>query len=254
MSLIHTEAVVLRRRRAREADAIYLLYTEKLGKVTAKARGVTKTESRLAGILQPYNHIHVILYSKHDQQDILTITQASLVRHHPSIQNSLTKLSLAACAAELLDACTPDAEAAHSLWTLLTKLLAYWDEHDASQAQLAAFALRVLQLTGFEPHLSSCAACGRENCDHWYYLPHRGGVVCPACRGTAGIAILEGSLKLMRGLAAGRKLSSLPFREADVRQVLLLLDEHLGYHVGRHLKALRFLRDISPLPPADTRA
>lgn len=248
MPLHHTEAVALRRWRTQEADALYLLFTKALGKVTAKARGVAKTESRLAGILQPYNRFHVILYTKHDDQDVLTVTQASLVRRHPGLHDDLAKLSLTACAVELIDTCTADAEPNSTLWGLLTKLLDFWDEHEATQAQLVAFALRVLRITGFEPHLSSCAECGVTERSEWYYSPERGGVVCPSCRRTERLILSDRALDVMGRLVCGEKLSTLSYTDADVQEMLMFLDEHIGYHVGRRSRALRFLRELSDSP------
>jgi DNA repair protein RecO (recombination protein O) len=248
MPLHHTEAVVLRRWRTQEADALYLLFTEAMGKVTVKARGVAKTESRLAGILQPYNRVHVILYSKHEDQEVLTVTQASLIRHHPGLQKDLATLSLAACAAELIDACTADAEPNSTLWSLLTKLLDFWDEHQATQAQLVAFALRVLRVTGFEPHLSSCTECGVTDPAQWYYSPERGGIVCPTCRRTERLTLSTHALGVMGRLASGEKLSALAYTSADVQEMLMFLDEHTGYHVGRRSRALRFLQELTVTP------
>ncbi len=242
-----TEAVALRRWRTKEADAIYLLFTESLGKIRANARGVAKTTSRMAATLQPYNRIHVVLYSKQEGQEVLTVTQVSLVRHHPGIQNDLTKLSLTACAAELIDACTADEEPNPTLWTLLTKLLAFWDEQEATQAQLMAFILRILQSTGFEPYLSACAACGAIEQTEWFYNPERGGLVCPSCRRTERMVLSPDAIRLMNRLSAGEKLSSLRYSESDTKNALMLLDEHIGYHVGKRSRALQLLPRLESL-------
>jgi len=240
-----TEAVALRRWRTNEADAIYLLFTESLGKIRANARGVAKTTSRMAATLQPYNRIHVVLYSKHEGQEVLTVTQVSLIRHHPGLQNDLTKLSLTACAAELIDGCTADAEPNPTLWSLLTKLLVYWDEEEATQAQLMAFILRILQSTGFEPYLSSCAACGATERSEWYYNPERGGLVCPTCRKTERMVLSGNAIGLMNRLSAGEKLSSSSYSESDIKHALMLLDEHIGYHVGKRSRALQLLEQLT---------
>ncbi|MFH1738377.1 MAG: DNA repair protein RecO [bacterium] len=245
MALHHTEAISLRRWRTQEADALYLVFAEALGKVTVKARGVAKTTSRLAGVLQPYNRIHLVLYTKQEDQDVLTVTQASLVQHYPKIQNDLAKLSLTACAVELIDSCTGESESNSTLWSLLTKLLDFWDESDATQAQLAAFALRVLKATGFEPHLSACAKCGIDERSEWYYSPERGAILCPACRRMELFTLSGGARSVMRRLTAGEKLSALSYKDGEVQEMLMFLDEHIGYHVGRRSRALRVLQQMS---------
>jgi len=245
MSYHATEAVTLRRWRTQEADALYLLFTESLGKVTAKARGVAKSTSRIAGMLQPHNRTHVILYQKQEDQDILSVTQVSLVRRYPHLQGDLKSLTLAACAAELIDFCTGEGEPNRVIWSLLTKLLDFWEENEATEAQLAAFALRILKETGFEPHLAACAKCGVQERSEWYYSPERGAILCPGCRRTERLALSGGAVSTMARLTSGEKLSALSFGEQDVKDMLLFLDEHIGYHVGRRSRALRVLQQIA---------
>ena len=95
MPILHTEAITLRRRRGREADALVTLFTKGAGKILVSTRGVRKSTSRYAGVTQPFNHLNVILYAKVRDQEIWTLTQASLMEAFDAIQNDLKRMAWA---------------------------------------------------------------------------------------------------------------------------------------------------------------
>ncbi|MBI4276578.1 DNA repair protein RecO [Candidatus Uhrbacteria bacterium] len=59
--MITTNAIILRRTNLRDADRIYTLYTERLGKVEAIATGVRKIKSKLCAHLEPCGVVQVTL-------------------------------------------------------------------------------------------------------------------------------------------------------------------------------------------------
>ena len=63
MGIYKAESIVLRSRVYGEADRILVLYTREAGKVSAIAKGVRKTTSRLRGAVQLFNHTYLVLYT-----------------------------------------------------------------------------------------------------------------------------------------------------------------------------------------------
>ena len=61
MGVYKAEGVVLRRRVLGEADRVITFYTREHGKVDAAARGVRRGTSRLAGRLEPFTHLRLLL-------------------------------------------------------------------------------------------------------------------------------------------------------------------------------------------------
>lgn len=64
MAAYQTNAIILKRDDAFEADRIYYLYTEEFGKVRALAGSVRKIDAKLTGHLEPFNLIWVELATK----------------------------------------------------------------------------------------------------------------------------------------------------------------------------------------------
>jgi DNA repair protein RecO (recombination protein O) len=88
----------------------------------------------------------------------------------------------------------------------LTRFLELLDELPARTTRPAldplalSFQLKLLWLSGYLPHLTSCANCGSEDAPLVGYSPAAGGAVCAACRSDAlalspaGIAGIESLL------------------------------------------------------------
>src|SRR5207247_6644664 len=88
----------------------------------------------------------------------------------------------------------------------LTRFLDLLDELSPLDARPAldplalSFQLKLLWLSGYLPHLTSCADCGSETEVLVGYSPRAGGAVCPACAhgelglSRAGIAGIEALL------------------------------------------------------------
>src|SRR5437762_11379556 len=92
----------------------------------------------------------------------------------------------------------------------LTKFLDLLDEAEPGRAARPAldplalsFQLKLLWLSGYLPHLGSCAECGADG-PLTAYSPQAGGAVCSACEGEAvalspeGLAGMEGLLQIGR--------------------------------------------------------
>ena len=58
---LNTQAVVISRRRWREADRFYVLFTKELGRMEVKVRAAAKSTSKLAGHLEPLTIVDVLL-------------------------------------------------------------------------------------------------------------------------------------------------------------------------------------------------
>src|SRR3990170_8613190 len=97
--LYKTEAIVLRQRKLGEADRILTLYTPALGKLDAKAKGVRKTTSRMAGHLQPLTRCVLQLAQGHASD---VITGCDTLESFQGIRDDLERLSRALYVCELV--------------------------------------------------------------------------------------------------------------------------------------------------------
>jgi DNA repair protein RecO (recombination protein O) len=237
-----TEAVVLRSLRFAEADRVLHLYTLDRGRVGAVAKGVRKTTSRFGGRLEPLSHVELMLHP--GSGELQTVTGVSLVRAHRAAREDYYRLSVGLIGAEAMLRLFSEQEANARAFTALTRFLDLLDEaqHVAERPALdplaLSFQLKLLWLSGYLPHLTSCAECGATDASLVGYSPRAGGAVCGACAAQAEALGLSS-----KGIHEIEALLASPLADAAIagrsaRDALRLVQASYEYHGGFRLKTL----------------
>jgi DNA repair protein RecO (recombination protein O) len=239
-----TEAVVLRSIRLGEADRVLHLYTLARGRVGAVAKGVRKTTSRFGARLEPLSHAELMLHR--GSGELETVTGVQLVRAHHAAREDYYRLSVGLIGAEAMLRLFSEQEANERAFTALTRFLDLLDEtpHAADRPALdplgLAFQLKLLWLSGYLPHLTSCAECASDAALVGY-SPRAGGAVCAGCAGRTEALGLSGE-----GIAGIEALLAQPLAEAaplDLserarRDALRVVTASYEFHGGFRLRTL----------------
>jgi DNA repair protein RecO (recombination protein O) len=240
-----TEAVVLRSFRLGEADRVLHLYTLERGRIGAVAKGVRKTKSRFGARLEPLSHGELLLHQ--GGGDLQTVTGAELIRSHRQIREEPYRLSVGLVAAEAMLRLFPEQEANERAFRALTRFLDLVDElgphpraAPAVDPLVLSFQLKLLWLSGYLPHVTSCAECGVDR-GLTGYSPKAGGAICEACSNGSvlplsrdGLVGIEGLLRRPLDEAATAGLTARGGREA-----LAVITASYEYHGGFRLRTLR---------------
>ena len=239
-----TEAVVLRSLRFGEADRVLHLYTLDRGRVGAVAKGIRRTKSRFGARLEPLSHVELLLHQ--GSGELGTVTGVDLVRSHRTAREHPYRLGVALVGAEAMLRLFSEQERNERAFTALTRFLDLADELPVGTASrpgldplALAFQLKLLWLSGYLPHLGSCAECGVEGTPLVGYLPQAGGGVCRGCSAGAvpispgGFTAIDGLLR--RPLA---EAGEVPLGEPAAREALRLVAASYEYHGGFRLRTL----------------
>jgi DNA repair protein RecO (recombination protein O) len=239
-----TEAVVLRSFRFGEADRVLHLYTLDRGRVGAVAKGVRRTKSRFGARLEPLSHVELMLHE--GRGELQTVTGAELIQSHSAAREDSYRLGIGLVGAEAMLRLYPEQEANTRAFHALARFLELLDGIEGGQAARPAldplalsFQLKLLWLSGYLPHLTSCAECGATE-GLAGYSPKAGGAVCDACFDGAVPLSPEG----LRGIEA---LLRLPLAEAaeagltdrGAREALGVVTGTHEFHGGFQLRTLR---------------
>jgi DNA repair protein RecO (recombination protein O) len=199
-----TEAVVLRSLRLGEADRVLHLYTLDRGRIGAVAKGIRKTKSRFGARLEPLSHVDMVLHQ--GSGELQTVTGAELVRSHHTAREHTYRLAVGLVGAEAMLRLFTEQERNPRAFQALTRFLDLLDRLEPAAVRPAldplalSFQLKLLWLSGYLPHLTSCAECGAEGEPLVGYSARAGGAVCRACSdgalalSQAGVAGIEGLL------------------------------------------------------------
>jgi DNA repair protein RecO (recombination protein O) len=237
-----TEAVVLRSFRLGEADRVLHLYTRERGRIGAVAKGVRKTKSRFGGRLEPLSHVELMLHQ--GGGELQTVTGAELVRSHREAREDRYRLGVGLVGAEAMLRLFPEQEANERAFGALVRFLDLLDTLSPDKRPTSldplvlSFQLKLLWLSGYLPHVTSCAECGAET-GLAGYSPIAGGAVCEACANGAlplsgaGLVGIEGLLQrpLAEAFDAG-------LTDRGAREALGVITASYEYHGGFRLRTL----------------
>ena len=132
-------------------------------------------------------------------------------------------------------------------FTALTRFLDLLDEtpHAAERPTLdplgLSFQLKLLWLSGYLPHLTSCVECGADGATLAGYSPRAGGAVCRACAPRR-----KRSRSAPRASPASRRCSASPLADAATlglseratRDALRIVTASYEYNGGFRLRTL----------------
>jgi DNA repair protein RecO (recombination protein O) len=240
-----TEAVVLRSIRFGEADRVLHLYTADRGRIGAVAKGVRKTKSRFGGRLEPLSHVELVLHQ--GAGELQTVTGVQLIKAHDPARTDYYRLSAGLIGAEAMLRLFPEQERNDRAFTALTRFLDLLDdsphasERPALDPLALSFQLKLLWLSGYLPHLTSCAECGAEDATLVGYSPRAGGAVCRACAGQAeAIALSTEGIRGIEGLLASPLADAvtLGLSERATRDALRVITASYEYNGGFRLRTL----------------
>lgn len=238
-----TEGVVLRSLRLGEADRVLHLYTVDHGRVGAVAKGVRRTKSRFGARLEPLSHVELVLHK--GGGELQTVTGVELIRPHAAARDDPYRLQVGLIGLEAMLRLFPDQERNPRAFEALTRFLDLLDElatrdATASTDPLAlSFQLKLLWVSGYLPHVTSCVNCGATS-DLVGFSTRAGGAVCRACSEGAiplSAAGRAGIDALLRSPLADAHAVGLTDRAA--RDALAVITGSYEEHGGFRLRTLK---------------
>jgi DNA repair protein RecO (recombination protein O) len=238
-----TEAIVLRSLRFSEADRILHLYTADRGRVGAIAKGARKTKSRFGARLEPLSHVELLLHE--GSGELHTVTGVELIRSHRATREDPYRLAIGLIGAEAMLRLFGEPEANQRAFGALARFLDLVDEAPVPEGRarpaldplVLSFQLKLLWLSGYLPHVTSCVECGDGGLVG--FSPRAGGAVCRVHA--------DGALRLSGEALAGiERLLSTPLADAPAaglddrarRDALTVVTSSYEEHGGFRLRTL----------------
>jgi DNA repair protein RecO (recombination protein O) len=230
VSILRSEALVVRTVDFGESDVIATFVTEQVGKIGAVVRGARKGSRRVGGALEPVHTIAVLLDDKRGAE-LATLKEARIVRLRAGVAASLDALEVAGVALRWARHLFPPRTPEPAGWRVLVDLLDVLDSGTSSpRKELARAGLAMLAAVGYALDLERCVACGRP-CPAGKAAcidPARGGLICRACGG-AGSVLLPEARDAARSLVRGEPVE-ITDRQAD--ELLAVVDRAMAAHTG----------------------
>ena len=247
MSVLTSEAVVLRTWPVHEADLIVSFFTRDYGRVRGVAKSALKSRKRFGGALEPMT-VALAWFAERPRQELVRLDQLEILRSPLSAPVDAARLAVLSFYAELLDEALPDHDPHETVFRLL---LAVLDQTTALHSEtvqpwmpLTYFQLWMTRLMGLLPDLAHCTACGEalrateiwfDNFgDGLFCAVHRNGSANELCADSWQLA-----QRMLRAPVASFAGEPWPRRRAqDLRRFTL---QSLERHLERKLRSAEAL-------------
>jgi DNA repair protein RecO (recombination protein O) len=160
MSVLTSEAVVLRTWPVQEADLIVSFFTRDYGRVKGIAKSALKSRKRFGGALEPMT-VARAWFAERPRQELVRLDQLEIVRSPLSTPVDHARMAVLSFFAELLDEALPEHDPQETVFRLL---LAVLEQTTVEQPwmPLTYFSLWMTRLTGLLPDIGHCTACGES--------------------------------------------------------------------------------------------
>ncbi|HID0758330.1 DNA repair protein RecO [Clostridium botulinum] len=246
MSLYKTRAVVIKTQEFKEADKLVWLYTEKLGKITAIAKGAKKNRSKYLSNTSPFCYGECVLYKG---KSLFNLSEVQLIDSFQDFLRDLDTLTYGSYFCELIDICTEEKESNRELFQELVKSLFLIKNKVIDIEILArAFEMKVLKYTGYALNFNYCLECGRKiETTNYISLQSLGGI-CSYCNKVNGIGVTYATYNILKyiyetPLEELYKLSVDTETKKDIYKILNIIINQNYLKKPKSLQILNYIKE-----------
>lgn len=179
MIILNTQGIVLKAVRYKDNDLILTIFTRKLGKIAALAKGAKKNKSSLLSSSQLFSYSNYTL-KKHG--NMYRVNQSDTIKSFYDLSYDLEAFSYATYITKLVESSTLENQTNNRLFVLLAQTLyLYTLDNVDKQFITRAFELKFLDYIGFKPIINRCVSCGEKNSNNFVFNSYEGGILCESC-------------------------------------------------------------------------
>lgn len=238
--------LVLRVTRYNDKDALLTVLTPNHGKLTVKARGLSRKNSPLTASCQLLAFAEFTLF---EYRGMYTINEASAVELFHGLRRDLTKLSLGTYFAQVADVLSQEDLPNPELLSLVLNCLYGLDKLNIPEKTVkAVFELRSVCLAGYMPELHGCYRCGEIFPDRLNIK--EGRLECSTCRveDSAGLRlpVSAGTLDALRYVCTcdPSKLFAFQAGEDTLNNLAQIAEAYLAAQLEQGFSTLDFYKSL----------
>ena len=242
MSVLTSEAVVLRTWPVHEADLIVSLFTRDYGRLRGVAKSALKSRKRFGGALEPMTLARA-WFAERPRQELMRLDQLEIIRSPLSTPVDAVRMTVLSLYAEVLDEALPERDPQETVFRLLVSVLE-GTTVEQPWMPLTYFLLWMTRLMGLLPEIGRCTVCGEPlHADEISFSLHTDGLFCAVHRPGNAEELCADSWQLAQRMlrAPASAFAAEPWprrRAADLRRFAL---QALERHLERKLRSAEAL-------------
>ncbi len=242
MSVLTSEAVVLRTWPLREADLIVSFFSRDYGRLKGVAKAALKSRKRFGGALEPMTLARA-WFAERPRQELVRLDQLEILRSPLSAPVDHTRMAVLSFFAEVIDEALPEHDPQETVFRLLVSVLEQ-TTREQPWMPLTYFSLWMTRLMGLLPDIGRCIVCGEGlHAEEVSFSSYADGLFCGLHRnGTASDLSADSwqlAQRMLRAPASTFAGEAWPRKRGqDLRRFTL---QTLERHLERKLKSAEAL-------------
>lgn len=158
VTVLHSDAVILRSWPVQEADLVVSFFTRDYGRLRGIAKSALKSRKRFGGALEPTTLARA-WFAERPRQELVRLDQLEVQRSPLMGHVDPVRMAVLSFYAELLDEALPERDPQETVYRLLVAVLELTTA-EQPWMPLTYFQLWMTRLMGLLPSLVQCTVCG----------------------------------------------------------------------------------------------
>ncbi|QXM05706.1 DNA repair protein RecO [Crassaminicella indica] len=245
--LLKTDAVVLKQKKFGEGDAVITLFSKKLGKLQAVAKGFKRPRGKYSVGTQPFCYGEFVLFKG---KELYQISQVDLKQSFYKLREDVIKLTYASYILELTESIITEGQTNNRLFTLLIEYLHIFSKMNKEYETLTkAYELKSLMYSGFKPQIESCVHCGSLGSENVKFSAREGGILCSNClsEDPYSMKISRVTINVMQYLmyADLAQIARFKIKPYVLKELEKIVKHYINIHIEKSkFKSLQFLEAV----------
>ncbi|MEN1970679.1 DNA repair protein RecO [Lentibacillus sp. N15] len=238
------EGIVIKTQDYGETHKIVTIFSKKIGKFAAIARGAKKPKSRMAAVTQPFIHGEFFVYI---HTGLSTIQQGEIVNSLRTIREDIVKTAYAAYIVELTDKLVDEKTSDAFIYNQLLLTMDWITTHESADIPIMMYEMKLFNKGGFAPTVNQCTNCGSTDTPFSFSIIE-GGLLCKNCQHIDPYAIgvtntLARLLYLFSNVGLER-IGNISVKAETINKLRQILDAYYEHYGGYYIKSKRFLKQL----------
>ncbi|WP_017797064.1 DNA repair protein RecO [Oceanobacillus kimchii] len=245
------DGIIIKTQDYGETHKLVTIFSNKIGKFNALAKGAKKPKSRMAAVTQPFINARFFVYIG---TGLSTIQQGEVLDSFRIVREDIFKTAYVSYIAELTDKLLDSKDNDPYLFEQFYQTLLWINNHDEVDIPIIMYELKLYKKAGFAPILHQCSRCGkRENLIR--FSISEGGMLCQQCAYFDPEAItISGKLSRLLYLFSEvdlKRIGNIRMKKANVQLIRKILYEYYDQYGGFGIKSRKVLDQLDLLNVTD---
>ncbi|MBP1968697.1 DNA repair protein RecO (recombination protein O) [Virgibacillus natechei] len=241
------DGIIIKTQDYGETNKIVTIFSKKLGKFSAIARGAKKPKSRMAAVTQPFIYGEFFVYVN---SGLSTMQQGEVLHSFRAIREDIIKTAYTAYITELTDKLMEFQNPDIYIYGELIQSMDWISEQEDADIPIMMYELKLFEKGGFAPTVDRCVNCGNNEGLTAFSIAE-GGLLCSRCRNfdQQAISLPASVAKLFYVLANAQleRVGSISIKPENKQLLRHILDAYYDQYGGYFLKSRKFLNQLDSL-------